>query len=39
LSVVVHDLLPAVQQSLCRSPGGAHIAGHLVELRLDLVGS
>ena len=29
--VVVHDLVSAVQQSLCRSPGGTNIAGRFVE--------
>ena len=39
LIVVVHDILSAVQQPLCCSPGGTDVTGCFVELCLDVIGS
>ena len=35
--VVMDDLLPAVQQGLCRAPCSTDVARHLLQLRLDVI--
>ena len=39
MSVIVNDLVAAVQQFLCRSPDGTNIAGRFVKFRLDVIGA